>query len=92
MLETPLLTTFATKSIAGTFLKNVIQRYLQGISPPITCSTLVLAKEVLRSALNAGRGSNFELGEAPAGAGGLEAGQFFFQGEVCEAHVHRHLL
>ena len=62
MLETPI---FRNKfNVAGTFtnLENVFRWYLRGIFPPITCSTLVLAKEVPMSALNAGRGSNFEMG------------------------------
>ena len=76
MLETPLLTTFATESIAVTFpnLKNVIHRYLQGISPPITCSTLVLAREG-SAEISIERWTSwvkFEPGgEAGAGAGGL---------------------
>ena len=74
MLETLLLTTFATKSIAAGHIsqKSYPTRYLRGIFPPITCSTLVLAREGIAevSIERIGRGSNFEPGEAPVGAGG----------------------
>ena len=77
MLETPLLTTFATKSIAANFS---ISKMLSNDICKESLSTNHLFDTC------AGEGSaeisierwtwvKFEVGEAPAGAGGLEAGQ-----------------